>query len=125
MDGYTRASGFVLYPYVFVAGANKHDVLVVSHVLTKREILTGEILTGEDDKTRASVVEHEGVEHEGGLKDKRRLVRVIIFLVESFRIRDNLQTRSTHQHPHSFPRFKTHIRRLGTPSHPLSVLLFS
>jgi len=25
MDGYIRASGFVLYPYVFVAGATKHD----------------------------------------------------------------------------------------------------
>jgi len=25
MDGYTRASGFVLYPFVFVAGLNKHD----------------------------------------------------------------------------------------------------
>jgi hypothetical protein len=25
MDGYIRAPGFVLYPYVFVAGPNKHD----------------------------------------------------------------------------------------------------
>ena len=29
-----------MYPYVFVVGLNKHDVLVVSHVPTKREILT-------------------------------------------------------------------------------------
>ena len=29
-----------MYPSVFVAGPNKHDVLVVSHVPTKREILT-------------------------------------------------------------------------------------
>ena len=27
--------------YVFVAGPNKHDVLLVSHVPKKREILTG------------------------------------------------------------------------------------
>ena len=25
MDGYIKASGFVLYPYVFVAGPNTHD----------------------------------------------------------------------------------------------------
>jgi hypothetical protein len=29
-----------MYPYVFVAGPNKHDVLLVSHVSTDREILT-------------------------------------------------------------------------------------
>ena len=29
-----------MYPYVFIAGPNKHDVLLVSHVPTKREILT-------------------------------------------------------------------------------------
>ena len=25
MDGYIRASGLVLYPYMFIAGPNKHD----------------------------------------------------------------------------------------------------
>ena len=29
-----------MYPYVYVAGPNKNDLLVVSHVPTKREILT-------------------------------------------------------------------------------------
>ena len=38
-----------------------------------------------DDKTRESVVEHEGRS-----KYNRSLMRVIIFLVEGFRIRDNL-----------------------------------
>ena len=29
-----------MYPYVFVAGPNKHDVLLVSQVPAKHEILT-------------------------------------------------------------------------------------
>ena len=35
MDSYIRASGFVLYPYVFVAGPNKHDNLLVFSLARK------------------------------------------------------------------------------------------
>ena len=35
MDSYIRASGLVLYPYVFVAGPNKHDIL--SGILVRAE----------------------------------------------------------------------------------------
>ena len=35
MDSYIRASGFVLYPYVFVAGPNKHNTLLVFSLARK------------------------------------------------------------------------------------------
>jgi hypothetical protein len=38
--GYTSSPVFSMYPYVFVAGRNKHSVLLVSRVVMDCEILT-------------------------------------------------------------------------------------
>jgi hypothetical protein len=38
IKGYLSTPVLFIYPYVFVAGPNKHDALLITHMPTEREI---------------------------------------------------------------------------------------
>ena len=55
MDSYIRAPGLVLYPYVFVAGPNKHDIL--SGILVRAETSSPMATVGDTISIPASYID--------------------------------------------------------------------